>query len=88
MLGLINSLINKKGIGLQQPFFKSVFSETTPNNIAKKIGSTMIYNMLRDSPSRFTKIIISTILFWTFTKINNIIFMFIFGHIFNIKLSV
>ena len=52
--------------------------------ISKKMGflisTTMIYNSLRDSPSRFTKIIISTGLFWTFTKINNM-FAFKFGPI-------
>ena len=50
------------------------------------ISITMIYNSLWDSPSRFIKIIISTILFWTFSKINNI-FVFKFGSILNIELS-
>ena len=34
------------------------------------ISTTIIYNSLGDSPTRFTKIIVSAILFWTFTKIN------------------
>ena len=52
------------------------------------ISTTMIYNSLRDSPSRFTKIIISAVLFWTFTKINVMMFVLKPGPILNIKLSV
>ena len=52
------------------------------------ISTTMIYNLLRDSPSRFTKIIISAVLFWTLTKINAIMFVLKLGPILNIKLSV
>ena len=51
------------------------------------ISTTMIYYSLRDFPSRFTKIIISTVLFWTFTPINTILFVFTFSPILNIKLS-
>ena len=51
------------------------------------ISTTMIYDSLRDFPSRFTKIIISTVLFWTFTPINSIMFVFTFSPILNIKLS-
>ena len=50
------------------------------------ISTTMIYNLLTDSPSRFTNMIISAILFWTFTKINDIMFVLKFGPILNIKL--
>ena len=51
------------------------------------ISTNKIYNSLRDPPSRFTKIIISAALFWTFAKINNIMFVLKFGPILNIKLS-
>ena len=51
------------------------------------ISTTMIYDSLIDFPSRFTKIIISTVLFWTFTPINSIMFVFTFSPILNIKLS-
>ena len=59
-----------------------------PTKMGFLISTTMIYNSLIDSPSRFTRIIISTVLFWTFTKINKIMFVFKLGPILNIKLSV
>ena len=58
-----------------------------PKKMGLLISTTMIYNLLRNSHSRFTKIIISTILFWTFTKIINFMFLFKFGYIISIKLS-
>ena len=53
-----------------------VINYSMPKKMEFFISTASIYNPLGDSFTRFTKIIISTILFWTFTKINIIMLMF------------
>ena len=60
-------------------------------SMTKKMGflisTIMIYHLFGNFSRKLTKIITSTILVWAFTKINNVMSLFKFSPILNIKLS-